>query len=229
MSTLTTGLTAFWKFNGDGTDATGTYNLTAVNSPTFEAGVVSQATKCLSASAQSWYYPNNPAFLPGNTDFSVAGWVYEISSLDTSMINVYNATTAGSWQLKLGGAPALRVTNQTSGITVASSTNPGTGVWYFVAAWFDHTAATLNISVNDGAVASGSTGGIIPSTASTNKLTFATRDGRNQGNMLLDAIGYWSRILTTQEITNLYNGGAGLEYPFEAAPVIGPFPTHFNV
>ena len=30
---------------------------------------------------------------------------------------------------------------------------------------------------------------------------------------LIDEVGFWKRILTAQEKTNLYNAGAGLAYP----------------
>jgi hypothetical protein len=31
---------------------------------------------------------------------------------------------------------------------------------------------------------------------------------------LIDEVGIWSRALTGAEVTSLYNGGAGLQYPF---------------
>jgi hypothetical protein len=30
----------------------------------------------------------------------------------------------------------------------------------------------------------------------------------------IDEVGIWSRVLTSTEVTQLYNGGAGLQYPF---------------
>ena len=34
-------------------------------------------------------------------------------------------------------------------------------------------------------------------------------------NGTLDAVGWWHRVLTDEEITELYNAGAGLEHPFK--------------
>jgi hypothetical protein len=36
----------------------------------------------------------------------------------------------------------------------------------------------------------------------------------------IDALTYWSRWLTDAEVTTLYNGGAGMELTFEAAPTV---------
>jgi hypothetical protein len=40
----------------------------------------------------------------------------------------------------------------------------------------------------------------------------------------MDEVGIWSRALTGAEVTSLYNGGSGFQYPFSAAaPVNGNF------
>lgn len=58
------------------------------------------------------------------------------------------------------------------------------------------------------------------STASQTQLAFNYYPflGRNNnGNYLngsLDEVGVWSRVLSASEVTELYNGGAGLQYPF---------------
>ena len=37
---------------------------------------------------------------------------------------------------------------------------------------------------------------------------------------LIDEVGLWRRVLTAQERTDLWNGGAGLTYPTGTAPII---------
>ncbi len=39
------------------------------------------------------------------------------------------------------------------------------------------------------------------------------RDNIQYLNGALDEIGLWTRVLTSTEVTQLYNGGAGLAYP----------------
>lgn len=41
---------------------------------------------------------------------------------------------------------------------------------------------------------------------------FAGDTNRNADSFLVDEVAYWNRTLTQSEITDLYNGGAGLEY-----------------
>lgn len=43
---------------------------------------------------------------------------------------------------------------------------------------------------------------------------FANSGGPDPLKGAIDEIGMWKRALTTAEITQLYNGGAGLQYPF---------------
>jgi len=40
---------------------------------------------------------------------------------------------------------------------------------------------------------------------------------------MIDEVGVWSRLLTSDEVTTLYNAGAGLSYPFSSGTVA----THF--
>ena len=42
----------------------------------------------------------------------------------------------------------------------------------------------------------------------------ADKDGLNAFNIQVDEIGIWTQALSTTDITQLYNGGAGLQYPF---------------
>ena len=39
-------------------------------------------------------------------------------------------------------------------------------------------------------------------------------------NGIIDEVGFWNRELTSSEVTDLYNSGAGLAYPL--VPVSGP-------
>ena len=38
--------------------------------------------------------------------------------------------------------------------------------------------------------------------------------GNRQMDGVIDEVGIWSRVLTQEEVTTLYNGGAGIQYPF---------------
>ncbi len=93
-----------------------------------------------------------------------------------------------------------------------------TGVWYDVCAWFDVTAGTISICINNGTVDSTSfTGPIFDSTASFYVGRWSSgeyMDGR------IDLLGLWKAgsgpPLSSDDRTALYAAGAGVAYPFPA-------------
>lgn len=105
--------------------------------------------------------------------------------------------------------------NQTSAVY---STNFSTATWYHLV-WVYSTAGTSKFYINGTEVASigsqrtsifnGNAAFIIGATGNSSVTSFF--DG------VVDEVGIWSRVLTADEITELYNSGAGLAYPFAAA------------
>jgi hypothetical protein len=89
---------------------------------------------------------------------------------------------------------------------------PSTGVFQFVVCWYDHTAGTINIQVNDGTVDTTSySGGIF---GGTGIFRVGILGSGSFYDGLIDEIGVWNRVLTAAERTQLYNSGSGLTYPF---------------
>lgn len=90
---------------------------------------------------------------------------------------------------------------------------PSTGTWYFLMAWVDNTANTVNISVNNGTVDS------VSLTITTHNGTAAFRIGA-AGNATpiehwdgyIDSIGIFSAVKDTTDRALLYNGGNGVNY-----------------
>jgi len=87
-----------------------------------------------------------------------------------------------------------------------------TGTWYFLVAWFDASAHTLNLQVNNGAVNSVSSGAAIPidgigafEIGARNLLSYPI-------NGVIDEVGFWKKTLSVQERTDLYNSGIGNTY-----------------
>jgi hypothetical protein len=87
------------------------------------------------------------------------------------------------------------------------------GSWHLVLFWYDSSDGSVNASINNGTVTTltGATGNIersTPLTVGYRLEASLTYDG------LIDEIGIWDRVLTPAERTQLYNGGAGITYPF---------------
>lgn len=81
-----------------------------------------------------------------------------------------------------------------------------------------YTAATPKIELFINGTSIGSSTGTLKTSIFAGTDIFEI--GRyTRGNVLfyngyLDEVGIWSRVLTSTEISSLYNGGAGLQYPF---------------
>jgi hypothetical protein len=101
----------------------------------------------------------------------------------------------------------------------SSKTDLTTGVWYFVVVWHDSVADTDNIQVNNGTVDSISSAGHTPNNGAADfclgARTYPSFEGYFNGQ--LSSVSFWKRTLTTNERTELYNGGTGLAYPFTSA------------
>jgi hypothetical protein len=73
--------------------------------------------------------------------------------------------------------------------------------------WHDATANKLYSSLNGAAANETAATGFNTSTAD-----FIIGEHTFYWNGLIDEFGFWSRVLTAQERTDLYNAGAGLFY-----------------
>jgi len=89
------------------------------------------------------------------------------------------------------------------------------GTWYFISATWD-TGGTMTLYLNGSSVATNTSTGTY-SLSMTPRLTIGTWwDSPLSGTLKgkVDEVGIWSRALSSSEITELYNSGTGLSYPF---------------
>jgi hypothetical protein len=115
---------------------------------------------------------DNAALSTGDIDFTVAGWVYLESKPGTYMViaskaNAF-ATGQAEYALYWDNAQdrfAFKICDSSGGsggVGTVLANNlgaPATGTWYYVAAWHDAAANTVNIQVNNGLVNSSATTG----------------------------------------------------------------------
>jgi hypothetical protein len=222
-STLSSSLVAFWRLDevaGVRVDSAGTSHLTDNNTVTQNAGKVGAAAQFTAASSEYLSVADNAALSMGNIEFTVSAWVYLDSKTATRTIlsKRVGVGTGGEYSLVYDNSSdrfLFAVFDSTTGINIATANtfgSPSTATWYFIVGKVE--AGTLKVSVNGGAFDSVAKTVTIPDTAapfligaqqSVPTLFF---DGR------IDAVGIWKRALTSAEVTELYNAGAGKEYPF---------------
>lgn len=100
--------------------------------------------------------------------------------------------------------------------------------WNHVVCVYDTSGPSMTIYIN-GSAQNGGLSGTIPSSQHTSNgenWNFGRRPaGDSYGNQRLDEIGFWSRALSSTEVSELYNSGNGLAYPFtvESGPGSAPF------
>jgi hypothetical protein len=224
-------LVAFWELeeaSGTRNDSHGTNHLTQTNGVSSATGKVGTGADFELSSSQYLTVTTNSTIRMGglnnnnHLDFTIAFWV-KFESLPASeqdLVSKFETSSSGREYRVIYNNATSRLTFQVAadGGSVASATAnnfgaPTTGVWYFVVAWHDATADTINISVNDGtanstAHSTGVKGGASPlRLGAIGRASLASYlDG------MLDQVGIWKRALTSLERTELYNSGSGLAY-----------------
>lgn len=161
-------------------------------------------------------------FAFGDDPFSIAMWV-SFSDLSASQRLLCKFSAAhGSYQLVYDlSANCLRWTVYNAsgfgGQTNADwSAPPSTGVNYLVLVDHDPVTDQISIRVNNGTPVSVSHAGGIYQEA-TVALCIGDSIFYNLPPVaVLDELSIFSDVLTTDEATALYNGGAGLAYPFNS-------------
>lgn len=226
---LLTNLISFWKLgeaSGNRADSYGSNTLAASGSPANTTGKVGSAVQLVSASSQylSIADASQANLDPGTSDFAISLWIYP-DTLPSVGALVFKGTAAsgtgqGGYWLYSNASGALNVRfSDGSASYVMLQTATGvvtTGAWHHVVVNFTRSGnvqifvntvskGTLSISAQSGAVDSIRAFGVGAALSPTAGSFF---NGR------IDALGFWKRVLTTDEINTLYNAGAGLEHPF---------------
>jgi hypothetical protein len=214
-SPLLTDLAAYWKLDetsGTRFDSVGTNNLTENGSVGSTLGKIGNAATGFSTTD---YLVNTSTVGQITGDWTATCWFRTGSDINTNQGIVCRTTTTANdveYLLDIFSNNVRFVLSTSSGIYVAQ-TPIATNTTYFVASWYDGT--NINISLNDGAVTSTAAPGI-PVQLFGSELTVGLRldDSRPFLGDWIDEVGIWNRVLTSGEITQLYNGSAGLTYPF---------------
>jgi hypothetical protein len=222
------GLVGWWPFSGNANDLSGNGNNGTVNGATLTTNRFGTSNDAYNFDGNDWIEVlNNPSVQPNNT-LSISVWAYiEPTQPSGSFARIiskqYNGTqNFGSYQIITGG------TNNYggSGLTIRtgagnSQTTPGIYNWSgptsdnLLSQW-QHIVGTY-----DGVTMRFYQNGILKSSISHNGNLFydngnlwfgkgisgASLPGNNgffSGK--IDDVGIWNRVLTQQEITNLYDG-----------------------
>jgi hypothetical protein len=221
---LNTSLISYWKMDeasGSAVDSepTGTpQDMTETGTISSIAGIVTNAREA--ASAEYFSRTDEADISTGNIDFTIAAWV----NLN-AVAHVSARYLVGKW----GGSAATQefllfydsatprfyfAVGDGSTFSQAASTTfgaPSVNTWYLIVAWHDSVNNQIGISVNAGAadVVSWTTGAVDSGTGlAVGALSAAGTTGTS--TLRVDEVGFWKKVLTSGERTELYNAGAGI-------------------
>jgi hypothetical protein len=223
---LQTSLSGFWSLENtswlDDT-ASGT-TLTATASPTAAAALVGNGVS-LNGTTQYLSAAHNTNVSAAAGDFSCQAWV-NLNAITVSSLAIFgkgDGNGSGSeWGLGVGntGSNVWRFATINNGFTQfnasAAASGSGlavTGSWFHLVGTFVSSTGAMQLYVN------GTANGTATLTGTLNNPGVGTlnigRLGNNAvlQNGLIDQCGFWKgRVLSSGDVTALYNGGAGLSY-----------------
>lgn len=227
---LTDNLEAYWKFDessGNAIDSTANNNdLTNNNTVTYVAAKINNGADLESASSQ--YFSIADASQTG-LDFSdaltFAGWVkYESIALDDSPF-IFKREAAGNQRAYdfYSNTTSLNFDSYTDGSTLGCNETvawvPLTGTFYHVAVTKSGTTVKFYVNASQqGTDQAGSNATIFNASSAFELGSFLANPSYFDG--IMDEWGCWSRALSATEISELYNGGNGLSYPFSSGETV---------
>jgi len=224
---LADSLVAFWKLDetsGTRADAFASNDLSDNNTVTTLSSPLGSAAQFTAANSEFLQQSSGSDLNMGDIDFTLCAWVLlDTKNTDMTIIGKWNNTDKRQYLLMYNAATdrlQCVVSNDGTdmGATTVVANNHGdvsTATWIFVVFWHDATGNTLNIQVNNGTADSiAHTGGALANSDSF-ELGSITGGTVNFWNGAIDAVGVWkNRALGASARDELYNSGAGMEYPF---------------
>ena len=220
---LTDSLVSYWKLDeasGDATDSHGSNTLTDNNTVGSTTGKINNGRLFTNGNTEYFSHADNADLSTGDIDFSFSAWIKPASFTNywsivdkwTDANNEYliwnEATNSKlNWIVKSSGGVSTNIEWAT-----ALSAN----TWYFVVVWHDSVNNVIGMSIDDATPQTAAhTLGVFDGGSS---FWLGRGGGGGDYDGVMDEVGFWKRVLTSGERTQLYNSGAGLAYPFVSGP-----------
>ena len=227
---LSTNLKAYWKLDetsGNPADASGAGNtLTNVGTATFSAGKINNGVNLVAASTQYLSILNSAQVGLGFTsDFSVSAWL-KLTSLPVSnsyaIVTKDDQASSRSYMFYYNPNSTLTLYISAAGNTWDGSNTSSAaaisslGVWFYVVVTYTASSKAVIFYCNGAQLGTTQTNiyGSVYNGSAPVQVGHLSAGTPSLFNGSMDEVGMWSRALTLAEVQSLYNGGAGLAYPF---------------
>lgn len=219
-SSLLTNIAAYWKLDaasGNESDSVGSSTLVDNGTCGSEAGKVGNC-RTFDDDVPEWFScaDNAALSLGSDTPYTCALWVKPTTGVVSgSEIIAKGATSRTFCEFILTIRTSdcqFYIGNGSTNINV-NGPNLTRDAWSFIVFYHDPDANTIGISVNNAAATTTSwSGGTLNDGAGALTVGVGYAGTEFQGS--IDEIGYWKRVLSSDECTTLYNSGNGKTYPF---------------
>lgn len=223
-STLPTNLVSYWDLeeaSGTRYDLVGSNHLTDNNTVLNTTGKIGNGADFEASNSEYLSHSDN-AELSITGDWSASFWFKPETATSGCIFSKWHDTGPNRGILVLLAATGdIRIyVSPDPGTTFPSTlfnTNLSAGTWYHLVICFDASASSVSVYKDGTLVATQSGYGtnVYDNTADFKLGAYNASSAPVDG--VLDEFGIWSKVLTTDEVSDLYNSGDGL--PYEAAPV----------
>lgn len=223
---LTDGLVSYWNLTANSNDSVGSNNGTNTDISFTSSGTIGTAAEFNGSSSQINF--GNDSSLTLASGGSVSLWVDSdnVSSGYRTFIEKGAKNTSYQTYQNADFSPARIAARSRQASPDSQITNPSsmsTGTAYHVVYTFQ--TGDMKLYVNGSLVASGSGEHL---TNSGDLCMGYPASGGSSGNRFdghINKVGLWNRILSAGEVTELYNSGSGLTYPWATLPTVTTDPA----
>lgn len=223
--TLSAGLIAYWNLNeatGTRFDGVGTNNLVSFNSVTSAAGILSGAALYAAANSQILQVTTSRSLELQGGNFTFSTWIFKTNTQGGTFISKDLEGVEFQFidrsQVNAGLRFLIATSNGGTGDQVDHSINISTSTWYNVIGWYSGNSH-IGISVNLTTTTFPTTVLINAATNDSDAFLAIGGLGANTGGGArepwtgrIDETGYWNRVLTASERSDLYNSGTANTY-----------------
>jgi hypothetical protein len=211
-SSLLTDLVSYWKLDetsGTRFDSVSANNLSDIDTVGFATGKIGNAAEFTGTN----YLSTNTVLSSG--PFSVSFWMNSdtVTRPSARIIARYgNGVPADqAWRASLRDDNAVITVGST---TLSIPNIASAATWHHFSFWYNDVAQEIGIQFDTTIQTTPQTTGYVNTNVDFTIGTLAGGPSSVSFRGLVDEVGVWSRVLTAAERTQLYNGGAGITYPF---------------
>ena len=215
-SSLLTGLVSWWDLDeesGVRVDSVGSNDLTDNNTVGYAAGKIGNAADIVQANNE---YFNNATF-PTTADYTISTWVYANAGLaNCDLLSAIDTWPNQAWSaVYLSGGTWYQLVGNGSAYVFVANGAISTETWLHIVTWYDSSTNKASLSINGSIATTGALSGTLYDSSGAINLRLGFGGGVGASwDGLMDLTGVWNRVLTSDERTELYNAGAGKDYPF---------------